>query len=152
VAVETGQAVRAAIYNRVTADATMKSVFGQSGTVYMYRVMAPQDSAFPYIVDRLAMSSPLLHGTHTYFLDLWYYGQSPVTVDSAVDRLKILLGGAADGVEGWRITTGDSEIGGGIMHWFSGGYIPTDAENVWHYATQWSIRFGAARDISNIIG
>jgi len=52
-AVETGQAVRAAIYTRVTGDATIKSVYGQSGTVFMYRVMAPQDPAFPYLVDRV---------------------------------------------------------------------------------------------------
>lgn len=142
-AVETGQAVCAALWTRVTTDATMKSVFGQSGTVFMYRVMAPKDSAFPYIVDRLSISRELFHGQHTYFLDLWYYGEQPTAVDSAVDRLKILF-------HEWTFTTATDEASG-FLEWFGGGYIPTDAEYVWHYATQWDIKFGAPRDISNII-
>ena len=143
-AVETGQAVRAAIYTRVTGDATIKSVYGQSGTVYMYRIMAPQNPAFPYLVDRLSIGGDLLHGTHTYLLDLWDYNESPTRIDSAVDRLKILL-------HEWRFTTASDEAQG-VMEWFSGGYIPTDAPKVWHYATQWTLRLGAARDITNIVG
>ena len=143
-AVETGQAIRAAIYNRVTGDATMKSVFGQSGTVYMYRVMAPQDPAFPYLVDRVSFGADFLHGRHTYLLDLWDYYANPTRIDSAVDRLKQLL-------HEWRFVTNDSEAHG-LMQWFSGGFIPTDAEGVWHYATQWVVWIGAARDITNIVG
>ena len=143
-AVETGQAVRAAIYTRVTGDATIKSVYGQSGTVFMYRVMAPQDPAFPYLVDRVSLDGDLFYGTHTYMLDLWDYNESPTRIDSAVDRLKVLL-------HEWTFTTASDEAVG-FMEWFSGGYIPTDAEKVWHYATQWSMRFGAARDTTNIVG
>jgi len=141
---ETARAVRIAIYNRVTADATMKSVFGQSSVVFMYRIMAPKDPTFPYLVDRLALTRPLLDTVHSCFLDLWYYGENPETVDQAVDRLKILL-------HEWTFDTGSSEASG-FLEWFSGGYIPTDAEKVYHYATQWDVRLGAARDTTNIVG
>ena len=140
---ETGRAIIIALYTRLTGDATMQSVLGAS--FGCYHVMAPVDPDPSYLVHRLSLNGDLLHGTHTYLLDLWHYGADSATVDLAIDRIKILL-------HDYRIATGDSEIGAGIMKWFSGGYIPTDAADVWHYATQWSLRMGAARDISNIVG
>jgi len=144
---ETGLAITRAFYVKITEDATMQTVLGTP--VALYRIMAPPDPDMPYLVHRLSLGSPLLHGSHTYLLDVWdcaalANSYSPSRVDAAVDRLKILL-------HFWRFTTASSEIGAGIMEWFSGGYIPTDANNVFHYATQWTIRFGAARDITNIV-
>ena len=144
-AVETGQAIRAAIYSRVTADTTLKSLFGQSGAIYMYRVQAPKDPAFPYIVDRLSAPGwPEVRAI--YWLDLWYYGDSPATVDSAVERIRTLL-------ENWRIVTGDSEIGAGrmIFNPHGSGYVPTDNEYVWHYSTMWSILAIADR-LTGLVG
>jgi hypothetical protein len=132
-AVETGQAVTTAIWARLTTDAS----------VSLYRVMAPQDPAMPYGVQRLA-SRDAFHGTHTYFLDWWDYGETPERVDLAVDRTKILL-------HEWRFVTAYGEAEG-LLSFFSGGYIPTDNEKVFHYATQWDIRFVACRDVTNIVG
>jgi hypothetical protein len=144
-AVETGQAVRAKIYNRVTTDETMKSVFGQSGVIYMYEVQADvDDPAFPYIVDRLLLGKDLLYGTHTYYLDFWDYDKSLVNIKAALDRLKILF-------HEWTFTTADSEASG-FLEWFSGGLVPTDQAKVRHLATQWDVKFGAGRDITNIVG
>lgn len=140
-AVETGQAIITALYTRLTGDTTLKSVLG--ATFGCYRVMAPVDPDLPYFVHRLDMRGDLLHGTHTYLLDLWYYGADSATVDSAIDRIKILL-------HAWRFKTASDEAQG-VLEWFSGGYIPTDAADVWHYATQWVIRYEAARDITNIV-
>lgn len=141
-AVEVGQAVTTAIWTRLTADATLKSTLG--GTVYLYRVMAPQDPTMPYGVHRFSMGGDLFHGTHTYLLDWWDYAETPARIDSAVDRTKALL-------HEWRFTTAANEAVG-LLSWFSGGLIPTDAEKVWHMATQWSVRLGACRDITAVVG
>jgi hypothetical protein len=141
VAVETGQAVTTAIWTRLTTDAALQAALG--GSVSLYRVMAPQDPAMPYGVQRLA-SRDAFHGTHTYLLDWWDYGETPERVDLAVDRTKILL-------HEWRFVTAYGEAEG-LLSFFSGGYIPTDNEKVFHYATQWDIRFVACRDVTNIVG
>lgn len=139
---ETGQAIIVAFHNRITTDPTMKSELGDP--IRLYRVMAPEDPVMPYLVHRYEAPGVFLL-TATYLLDLWDYNESPARIDSAVDRLKILL-------HEWQVTTGDDEIGGSVVEWFTGGYIPTDGANVWHYATQWSVRFGAMRDRTNILG
>ena len=139
-AVETGQAIITALWTRLTSDATMKSVMGDP--VSLYRVMGPADPEMPYLWHRLSMNGDMFHGTHTYYLDLWYYGVDSAVPDSAIDRAKILL-------HEWRFTTANDEAGG-LLRWFSGGYIPTDAANVWHYAMQFDARFVAGRDVTNI--
>ena len=141
-AVETGQAIIVTFYNRITSDTTLKSVL--SNPVRLYRVMAPEDPVMPYLVHRYEAAGIFL-STATYLLDLWDYNEAPTRIDLAVDRLKILL-------HEWQVGTDDSEVGGCVVEWFSGGYIPTDAANVWHYATQWAIRVGAMRDRTNILG
>jgi len=141
VAVETGQAIITYLNLRITSDATIKSLLGDP--VLCWRVMATEDPTMPYFWHRLSLNGNLFRGIHTYYLDLYYYGDSPATADSAIDRVKILL-------QEHRYTTADDEAVGTI-NWFSGGYIPTDNAKVWHYATQWDVSIGAARDTTNII-
>ena len=130
------------LYDRITTDATMLSILGDP--FYMYRVLGPDDPKFPYWWHRLMLNGDLFHGDHTYFLDLWWYGEDSATPDQAIDRLKILL-------HQWRFTT-DNDEAVGVMYWFSGGYIgDTGNVSVWHYATQWDAHFGAARDTTNIV-
>lgn len=139
---ETGLAITKAIYTKITTDATMKTVLGTP--IRLYRAaLVPTDPDMPYLVYRMAFGSPLLHGVHTYMLDLWDYSASPATVDAAVDRLKILLT-----EQGFNTGNNEANV---LIEWFSGGDIPTDAVNVLHYATQWTVWVGAARDITNII-
>lgn len=140
---ETSQAVTVALYDRLTTDATLKATLG--GTVRLHLVMAPQDADMPYLVHRLDLNGELFLGTNTYLLDLWDYNESPERLLEALDRIKVLL-------HEWGVATASSEIGAGRMEWFSGAFIPTDGERVWHYATQWSIRFGAVRDRASIVG
>jgi len=137
---ETGQAIISALWTRITTDATMKSVFDT--TVDLYRVMAPQDPAFPYMVHDLQLSSDLFHSTNTYKLDVWTYGPTPLVADAAVNRLKQLL-------HCWRFSITEA---GGLVEWFSGGYIQSDHPQVWHYATQWDVRMTATTDITSIVG
>jgi len=141
VGVETGQAIITYLWTRLTSDATLKSVLGDP--VNVYRVMGPADPEMPYFWQKLSLNGNLFHATHTYYLDLWYYGMDSAVPDSAIDRIKILL-------HEHRFTTANDEAVG-LLQWFSGGYIETDAANVWHYATQWDARFGAARDTTNIV-
>jgi hypothetical protein len=140
VAVETGQAVTTAIWTRLTTDAALQTALG--GSVSLYRVMAPQDPAMPYLVHRAAFRGAF-HDTHTYLLDVWDYNETPTRVDSAVERIRQLL-------HEWRFTTAANEASG-LLSWFSGGYIPTDAEQVWHFATQWDVRLVAGQDITAIV-
>jgi len=141
VAVETGQAIITALWTRLTTDATLKSVLGDP--ISVYRIMATSEPPFPYFRHRLVINGDLLDGIHTYYLDLWYYGDGPTTPDSAMDRVKILL-------HEWTFVTEFDEASG-FLEWFSGGYIETDAAKVYHYATQWDVRLGATRDITNIV-
>jgi len=141
-AVETGQAIITTLWTRITTDDTLKTLLGTP--VSVYRVMASEDPAMPYFWHRLSLNGNLLHGIHTYYLDLWYYGASPVTADAAIDRVKILF-------HEFGNMTGSDEANI-LLEWFSGGYIPTDAAKVWHFASQWDLWVGAARDITNIIG
>ena len=140
--VETGQAIITYLWTRLTTDATLKSVLGDP--VNVYRVMGPADPTMPYFWQKLSMNGNLLHGVHTYYLDLWYYGVDSAVPDSAIDRVKILL-------HELGTDTGSDEANI-LLEWFSGGYIETDAANVWHYATQWNLWIGAARDITNTVG
>ena len=140
-AVETGQAIITYMWTRLTTDATLQSVLGTP--ISVYRVLATEDPSMPYFWHRINFNGDPLRGIHTYYLDLWYYGDNPTVVDSAIDRVKILL-------HEHRYTTAHDEAVG-VVSWFSGGYIPTDAAKVWHYATQWDISIGAARDTTNIV-
>lgn len=140
---ETGQSIIVAIYTRLTDDATLKSLL--SNPVRLYHVMAPQDPPMPYLVHRMTSPGWPLSST-TYWLDVWYYGESPSTVDSTVERVRTLL-------ENWRITTGASEIGAGRMVYMpnGSGYIPTDNEKVWHYSTMWNLQFVSTR-LTGLVG
>jgi hypothetical protein len=149
---ETGQAVRAALFNRITEDATMKSVFGitvgEDTLVQLFNIMADPDPEFPYQVDKLELHG-VYKGIHLYFLDLWDTNEdaSPVKINQAIDRLKILL-------HEWQITSDDDEIAGGLVQAldYGWGWMPTDDKLVLHYATMWAVFFGAKRDITNILG
>ena len=140
-AVETGQAVITYLATRLMSDATLKTLLGTP--VSVYRIMATANPTMPYFWHILDLRGDLFRGMHTYYLDLWYTGANPTVADSAIDRVKILL-------HEHRYTTAFNEASGTI-NWFSGGYIPTDAATVWHYATQWDISIGAARDTTNIV-
>ena len=142
-AVETSQAILTAIRTRLRADSSLQTTLGGTFSVYRWPNL-PNDPALPYWTHRLALGQEFLHGTHTYWLDLYYYGTDSAVVDAAIDRARILF-------HEWRFTTASDEATG-AMKWFSGDYIPTDNPLVWHFATQWTVRFGAARDINNIVG
>jgi len=90
------------------------------------------------------MNGDLFHGSHTYCLDLYYYGNDKAIPDAVLDRLKILF-------HEQTYTTASDEANG-FFEWFSNGYIPTDNPLVWHLATQWTVKIGAARDITNTVG
>lgn len=151
-AVETGQATRVALFNKITEDATIKSVFGitvgEETLVQLFNIMANPDPEFPYMVDRFELRG-IFEGTHLYFLDLWDSNEdaSPVKINQALDRLKILL-------HELTFTTADDEVIGATVEGldYGWGWIPTDNKLVLHYATMWTVTFGAARDTTNIVG
>ena len=142
-AVETGQAIIQAVYNRLTADTTLKAAFG--GAVRLYRVLPPTDPTLPYLVHRMtSIEWPIARAT--YWLDLWYYGTDSASVDAIIERIRTLL-------ENWRITTGDSEIGAGRITFNANGsgYVPTDNTLIWHYSTMWSINCMSKR-LTGLVG
>ena len=146
-AVETGQAILTAIRVRLQADSTLQVAIGKTvaAPASVYRGPdLPNNPVLPYFWHRLAFRSELLHGVHNYFLDLYWYGVDFATPDAAIDRVKVLL-------HEWRFTTADSEAQS-VLQWFSGDYISTGDPLVMHYATQWVVGIGAARDITNIVG
>ena len=136
-AVETGQAIITAIYDRLTDDATMKSLM--SDPVRMYRVMAPKDPSFPYLVHR-ARAGSWPNADSRYFLDVWYYGADSATVDSIVERIRALL-------ENWRLTPGDNELGAArvLFDGPTSGYVATDNQKVWRYELSFRIPYWQRR-------
>ena len=147
-ALETGQAIRLAIWTRITTGEEMLEVFSHDDLVEIYSIKADKDPPMPYMVDRLVLKG-IYGGTYDYFLDLYDYDieADPSRIHLGLDRLKILL-------HDWQITTAEDEIGGGVMQAteFGWGFVPTDNDKVMHYATQWVIRCGATRDRTNILG
>jgi len=142
VAVETEQAIITYLSNRLTTDATLKSLLGTP--ISVYRILATAEPAMPYFRHRLRLENDLLRGVHMYYLDLWYYGANPTVADSAIDRVKILL-------HEHRYTTAFDEATGTI-NWAGGGYEEdTGNAKVFHWASRWHIEVGAARDTTNIV-
>ena len=142
-AVETGQAIITAIHTRVTGDSSLQTTLGGTFNVYRWPNL-PNDPDLPYFSQRLSFRNGLFYGEHDYYLDLFYYGDDSAVVDEAIDRVKILL-------HEWTYTTASDEVSG-FIEWFSGGYVPTGDPLVWHFATQWTVEIGAARDTTNIVG
>ena len=146
-ALETGQAIRLAIWTRITTDETMLSVFSHDDLVWLYDNEADEDPLMPYGIDKLVLKG-IYGGSYDYFLDLYDTDleSDPSNIALALDRLKKLL-------HDWQITTAEDEIGGGVMQAteFGWGFIPTGNKKVMHYATQWVIRCGARRDRENIL-
>lgn len=142
-AVETAQAIIAYLSTRLKTDATLLSVLGDPFAVY--RIMGPDDPDFPYFRHKLVVDGNLFDGVHLYLLDLWWYGENSATPDLAIDRIKILL-------HEHRYTTAYDEATGTI-NWASGDY-EDDTGNVvvWHWASRWHLKIGAARDTTNIVG
>jgi len=142
-AVETGQALITAIWTRLTTDATMKSLMGDP--VRLYRVMAPEDPDFPYLVHSMAAGGwPIANAD--YRLDVWYYGQLSTTCDAIVERIRTLL-------ENWRITTAGNEMGAGRMIFIGelSGYVGTDAQKVWRYELRFQTKY-VQRRYTELVG
>ena len=130
-------AIAYAIEDRLIADSRLQNTMGSQFTQVFYG-MAFQDADLPYMVHRCNDSMWPMEPV-TYFLDFWDYNISPQRIMAAVERVKELL-------DMWRITTDANEIGAGRMEFFSGALIPSDNEQIWHYATQWTIRFIRKRE------
>ncbi len=115
------------------ADTDLKAAMG--GTVRLFPVMAPPDSAFPYLVHRIDMGilgdfSPVARCT--YMLDIWSYSPSAEGVLAIRDELMRLLDGRA-------FTTAETT---NCWLWIqTDGFIPDPSQDIWHYGCQFNLRF-----------
>jgi len=121
------------IYNTLTGDATLQGLMG--GTVRLYPVFAPPDAEFPYLVHRLDIGRiadwcPRMRCT--YLLDIWSYSPSAEEALDIRQRLMTLL----DGLDSSTAETTEFYV------WRqTDGFVPEIAENIWHYACQFNLKW-----------
>lgn len=141
--VDTQQAILTAIYNILTADTSLKASMG--GTVRLSPVWAPPDSEFPYLVHRIdirAVDGEFVNRAGTYFLDIWSY--SPNASECLAIRKRII-----ELLDVREITA--TEITAGRLQLQTESFVPESTDQIWHYATQWGIRYSRASEIDGIL-
>lgn len=131
------------IWNLLTGDTDLETAMG--GTVRCYLTWAEPDAEFPYLVHRIdiAPAEPWPMRQATYYLDIW--SDSPNAEEILAIRKRIIelldeLEPATDEIKGARL-------------WLqTEGFIPETEEGIWHYATQWNLRYYRKSESAAIIG
>lgn len=132
------------LFNLLTADTALKAAMG--GTVRLYPIMAPEDAVFPYLVHRQDYRPagniyPLVQGT--YLLDIW--SNSPTMTEILNIRKRIIE--LLDELEFATI-----EVAGARLWIQTDGFVPETEPDIWHYATQWNLRFYRVSETEAIVG
>jgi hypothetical protein len=132
----------------LTNDATLKAAMG--GAVRLYHLWGTEDAEMPYIVHRIdlrANEGEWVTRQGTYILDIWSSSDSGATALAIRDRVITLL----DELN-FNLTDGATHIADGCRLWLqTEGFIPESADDIWHYATQWNLRFVRTVEIVNIV-
>lgn len=120
------------IYNLLTTDDDLKSAMG--GTVRLYAVWAIPDAAFPYLVQRIDIRTDPLSTIRkgTVYIDIW----SDSSNANEVLSIRKLILGLLDELE-----FSTDEVVKARICLVTDGFIPELEPGIWHYATQWDLRF-----------
>jgi hypothetical protein len=117
-------------YNRLTADATLKTAMG--GTVRCYLVWAKTDAALPYLVHRVDLRRrgiwPEEMGTYT--IDIWSYSTSATEIVAIRKRIIELID---------QLLFNTTEVKNCYVEKQSDGFIPESTPDIWHISMLFSI-------------
>jgi hypothetical protein len=142
---DTQTALLTHLHGILTADATLIAAMG--GSVRLYHLWGVEDATMPYIVHRIdlrANEGEWVTRSGTYILDIWSSTDSGVETLAIIDRIKTLFDELTFDIAPDIVT--------GCRMWLqTDGFIPENTEDIWHYATQWNLRFARAVEISNIV-
>lgn len=141
--VDTQKSLLTYLWNLLTGDTDLKAAMG--GTVRCYLTWAKPDAEFPYLVNRLdiAPQEPWPMRQATYYLDIW--SDSP-NADEILAIRKIIIE-LLDELE-----PATDEVAAARLWLQTEGFIPESEQGIWHYATQWNLRYYRAAETSAIIG
>ncbi len=130
-------------YNTLTADSTLKSSMGGSVTIQPNR--AKPDTAMPYIVHRLDMTArePYPARSGMYLIDIWSDSPNASEILSIRKRVIELLD---------ELQFNTDEAKNCELHLQTDGFIPEDAENIWHYTVQFNLTFWRLSETIAILG
>ena len=131
-----------AIYNLLTADATLRTAMG--GTVRMYPVWAPPDATFPYLVHRIDSGPGGVWAgrASTYYLDIWGNGTDYTEILAIRQRIIGLL-------DQYQFTTTD--VKNTRLELQTDGFIPESDMGIWHYAFQFNLYYWRQAEVLTIL-
>jgi hypothetical protein len=145
---DTQTALLTRLHGILTADATLIAAMG--GTVRLYHLWGVEDAVMPYLVHRIdlrANDGEWVTRSGTYILDIWSLSDSGAEALAIRDRVITLLEEL-----NFTLTDGATHIADGCRIWLqTEGFIPESADDIWHYATQWNLRFARTAEIANIL-
>lgn len=131
------------LHGVLTTDATLIAAMG--GSVRLYHLWGVEDAVMPYLVHRIdlrANDGEWVTRQGTYILDIWSSSDSGAEALAVRDRIVTLF-------DELPFSTTESV---GVRLWLqTDGFIPESTEDIWHYATQWNLRFARTIEISNIV-
>lgn len=127
------------IYNLLTSDGVLKTI-----TAKVYPVSAPEDTAFPYIVQSLDMREtddpfPLRNGTLT--LNLWDKGTNASKILNMRDAIIPLLD---------QLIFNTADISGCRLWLQTDGFVP-DEPGTYHYVIMFSVRLYKASEAEAVL-
>lgn len=142
--IDTNKSIVTYIYNLLTTDESLKSTMG--GTVRLYLTWAVPNAEFPYLVQRLDIRPagdffPLRVGT--LYLDLWSDSTNANEIMAIRKRIIELFD---------KKKFSNSEADSTRVSLDTEGFVPEPEEGIWHYATQWEIRYYRKAETASIIG
>ena len=171
----TEEAMCTAIWYRLRDNEDMKDTV--DGDVRVRLVWANKKEQFPYMVHRLEdnPSDDWHIRDTTYYLDFWDYNERSTRIYTMIKHAKAALDRSWIGLfetspaflQTYQPMTGGyhyavvkpyagepkPDIIIGRLNYNFGDFIPEDTQNIWHYATQWNLRFSRSpKELKSIIG
>lgn len=139
---DTQEALLTYIYNLLTTDSGLQTAMG--GTVRIYHTWATPDAVFPYLVYRIDISpaEPFMIRMASLFLDIWSDSQDAAEVVAIRKRIIELLD---------ELEPSITEVEAARLWLQTEGFIPESEQYIWHYATQWNLRYYRKQEVSSII-
>lgn len=171
------QLIITALWFRFINDSVLQEIFNNS-QVRIRHVWARKNERCPYLVHRLNTNNLpddwVLRGG-IYLLDFWDFSNTAEKIYKIKRRVIEILDKSVFGFlknadyfySGSQPVIGDTvfyitqpqkgeplpEVICGRFFWNTGDMIPEDTENIWHYATEWEVKFTRTKsEIEAIFG
>ena len=130
------------LWTILTGDTLLKNAMG--GTVRLYLTWAEPNARFSYLVHRIDIAPqeffPMRQAT--YYLDLWSYQPKADEILNIRKRIIELLD---------ELSFDTDEVSATRLWLQTDGFIPEVEQNIWHYATQWNLRYYRKAETLSII-